>query len=362
MSNLKNSGSSTSHAAMLVVATSAILSVIATVRPLAQPASDSLRIQATSPCSQIRSSSTGASTTIADAFGGIRFCFWSDDAETVSARRPSEVVRGTGRFVLEMDAEGGPALRMMRSQAGGGLVWYVNATARPIDRAAENWRDQLLEVVDASYDIFLLQGQVARLRGAVAAKYGQRATLQGDRASLQGQVASMRGQIAAIQGRRSGLLGRIASLRVEFESIQGDIAMERASIARLTSARPALTSQAGRTVIDAEIASHEDRIRDLQGHSLDLNTNTRIQAVERDIAALDTDARMSEIQRQIDTFGLPTRLAEVDSRIQALHADEEVAGLEGQIQDLNAAARVSELQAHRSMAVERLREAARAIK
>jgi predicted nucleic acid-binding Zn-ribbon protein len=358
---------SAAHIALFVVAGVIVLLSVAAGRPIAKArwtSGSPLQLATGSPCSSIGSSGRAVNvTSIADTVGDVRFCFWTDDGSSTLSARPSEVVRGTGQFLLETILNSGPSLRMSRmADNGGRVVWHVNGTERPLDRAAEMWRDRLLEVVDTTYEIFSLKGQVASLEGAIAATRGQRASLQGEIASLRGQVASFQGEIASVEGQRAALKGRIASLQGELVSTRVSISAERSAIANLSSARRVMSSVAGRDQIDAEIAAREERVRALDAQALSFDTNTKIKAIEQDIIAMDADSRIADLRREIEAFDLPGKIAEVERRIQALNVDTKVTDLERQIRDLNADMRLPQLRTRRATAIERLETAIRAIK
>jgi hypothetical protein len=90
----------------LVVSVSMVVVSIAAVRAIGQltpNAAAASFVQLTeSPCSSIGIWTGDAnSTTITDAVADIRFCFRAETAGSMHGIRPSQVVQGTGRFVLE---------------------------------------------------------------------------------------------------------------------------------------------------------------------------------------------------------------------------------------------------------------------
>lgn len=248
----------------------------------------------------------GSTAVIQKTFGDLHLCLVADavgvrDGDAL----PSRWVDTAPRFVLE--SQRGTAVRELtglRDRTGTKLAWRVDGRSRPFDGATEEWRDRLLDLLDTTWEISVLQGQVSSLRGEISSVRGQQSSLRGEISSLRGHVSSLRGRISSIRGEESSLRGRISSIR-------------------------------GRRAHDAD---------------------ERIAAVEREIAALNAPRRVAQVEEEIRAFDVEGKVADVERRIKELDVEGKVGAIERQIAALDADRRVAALKARRDQELKRFEE------
>jgi SMC interacting uncharacterized protein involved in chromosome segregation len=85
----------------------------------------------------------------------------------------------------------------------GRLTYTVNGAVRPLDADVQEWRDNLLDLLDASWDLVQLRGRESSLRGEISSILGERSSLQGRISSYRGQVSSMKGEISSLRAAMS---------------------------------------------------------------------------------------------------------------------------------------------------------------
>src|SRR5204863_4824173 len=111
--------------------------------------------------------SRGADRVIQKSFGDLLVCMV---AEGVGGRggaddRPSGWMGRARRIAMET-RRGSSVQRLSVEPQGGGratTTWSVAGAARPFDAAAERYRDRLLAVLDAAWDLSMLRGEVSSL-------------------------------------------------------------------------------------------------------------------------------------------------------------------------------------------------------
>lgn len=293
---------------------------------------------------------------IVTSFGELRVCAVAVEVpESRDNNPPSRWGARARRVTLETQQDGD--VRTMQI-VGGDLSYSVNGRTRDVDAAALAWRDALFSVLDRTWELSMLRGQVASLRGEIASVEGQRASLQGEIASLRGQVASMQGEIASARGGEQSLRGEIASIRGHEASLRGAIASERGAISSLEATRR--YEDAGeRARIESRVRRHEDRIAEIEREIRDYDTERRVREVERRIERLDTDRGTEAIERRIRDFDVERRVADVNRRIERLDVQGRVRSIERDIDGLNYERRSRALEADVDDAVARLRSVLR---
>jgi len=285
----------------------------------------------------------GSDRIVQRSFGGLRVCALAEDLRGDDDARPSAWAARATRLVLETRREGDE--RRMEI-AGGRVTWSVNGAARPVDADAEAWRERLLALLDATWDLAQLHGRVSSLRGEISSIYGQRSGLLGEISSLRGQVSALRGQISAVRGEESGLRGQISSIRGQESALRGAISAERGAISTLNASGDR----------DAErVRAHEAEIRRLEAEIARYDADARAREVERRIEAQNTEQRVAAIERQIREIEVEGRVAAVERRIAGLDVERRVAAIERQIAALDADRRGREMEARIDQALERLR-------
>jgi chromosome segregation ATPase len=297
----------------------------------------------------------GDDNIIQRSFGDLRVCAIGEGLSANQSTLPSSWASRASRLVLETERPND--VRRMEFESGR-VSFTVNGNAAAIDGAAAQWRDALLGVLDATWELSQLHGQVSTLRGEISTLHGERSTLQGEIATLRGEVSTMRGEISTVRGRESSLRGEISTLRGHLASLQGEISSERGAISSLQSARYDLNaSDRGR--LDDRIRQHEKAIRDIEADIQRFDVNARVREVEQRINALNPDREVADIERRIREFDVERRIAEVNARLDGADVDKRVAAIETQINALDADRRGAAIESRRDAAVERLKAALR---
>ncbi|MFL5537838.1 MAG: M56 family metallopeptidase [Longimicrobiaceae bacterium] len=288
----------------------------------------------------------GSDRIVQRTFGDLRVCALAENLRSDDESRPSGWAGRAARVVLQTERAGD--VRRMEI-TGGRVAWSVNGAARPVDADAEAWRERLLAVLDATWDLTELRGRVSSLRGQISSIRGERSSLLGEISSLRGQVSSLRGQIASLRGEESSLRGEISAIRGHESSLRGAISAERGAIS-------SLNASGDRDAAIAErVRAHEAEIRRLEAEIARYDTDARVREVERRIDALNTEQRVAAIERQIRDFGVEGRVGAVERRVAGLEVERRVAEIERQIAALDADRRGREMEARVDQALERLR-------
>ena len=305
----------------------------------------------------------GTTRIIQKSFGDLRLCMVADAAgEPQTGDRPSQWLGRAPRVILEA-RRGGMLQRLEVSRDSGGsqrTSWRVGSAERPFDAAAREWRDRMLAVLDTTWDLSMLRGQVSTLRGEISTIRGQESTLRGEISTLRGEVSTMRGRASTVRGEASTLQGQISSIRGHLSSLRGAISSEQGAISSLRATYN--PSQSERTRIDAAVAQHEAQIARLNKEIADYDEAGKIADVERQMKALDEDGKVAAIEAEIRAFDLEGKVAAVERRIAELDVQGKVAGIERQIAGLDAERRGREMEMRRESQLKALETAIAAIK
>jgi beta-lactamase regulating signal transducer with metallopeptidase domain len=298
---------------------------------------------------------------IQKGFGSLQLCMVAEGlGDRTSNERPSEWIGRARRVVLE--SRDGRDVQHMEIASGAATprVWQVNGADRGFDTAAGDWRDRLIEVLDETWRIAMLRGEVSTLRGEISTMFGRRSTLLGEISTLTGEVSTMRGRQSTIRGELSTLQGQISTINGRVSTLQGAISSEQGAMSSLMG-RLYDGDAAERARINARLASHADEIARIERQIVDYDATAKVADVMREIARLDVDGKVAAIDAQIRAFDLDGKIAEIEGRIRALDVDGEVARLERRIDALDADRRVKEMEPRRDAALTRLQAAIKAI-
>lgn len=267
-------------------------------------------------------------------------------------------VRGDGRVLLETrTAEDVQVMEI----TGAGAAWSVNGEQRPVDAAAERWRDALLRVVNDHWSIQQIRGEVSSLRGQISSLRGRQSSMNGEISSLRGQVSSMRGEISSLRGEASSLRGQISSIQGHVSSLRGRISSEQGAISSLQGRR--WNADAGeRQRIDERIEEHRAEIARIEQQIREYDASARIADVEGELAARDVEGRIAEVEARIGDFDLEGKVAAVQERIEDLRLEERTADIERQIEAVDADRRVDALRARLVSHLTELEEAIRTLR
>jgi beta-lactamase regulating signal transducer with metallopeptidase domain/predicted nucleic acid-binding Zn-ribbon protein len=294
----------------------------------------------------------GGDRVIQKSIGDLRVCAEAINFPDLrSAGRPSEWAASASRVVLETR---GPGETRRMTIVRGDHTYAVNGRTVDVDGAALAWRDALFAVLDMTWDISQLRGEVSSKRGEISSILGQRSSLRGEISSLRGQVSSMRGEISSIAGQESSLRGQISSIRGQESSLRGQISSERGAISGLSSRRWDADADT-RSRIDERIRRHEEAIASVEAEIRRFDADARVREVEERIARFDADGRAAEVERRLRAFDVEARVAAVDRRIVELDVEPRVAAIEREIEALDADRRVRALEVRLDEAVARLR-------
>ena len=293
---------------------------------------------------------------IVKSFGDLQLCMAAEGVPD-DRSRPSEWSERARQMVIEA-RHGGAVQRLesTRDAAGGQRVqWQVGAVQRPFDAAAEAWRERMLAVLDAMWDLSTLRGDVSALQGEISAVHGQESALRGQISSLAGELSTMHGRLSTIRGEESALRGEISQIRGHASALSGAISSERGAISALEAMRRAVdgTELAAMT---ASIRRHEAEILRLEKELRDYGADAKTAAVEQRLRAFDADRKAAAVQAEIQAFDLDAKVAAVERLIQELSVPDKVAALERKIAQLNADLRDRTLQQELTQSLQRLRE------
>lgn len=307
--------------------------------------------------------SRGTDRVIKKTLGDLRLCMLAEDAGgRGSPERPSQWLGRSRRVVLEAQ-RGGVVQRLEFSQVGGTQrpVWQVDGAERPFDAATQRWKDRMLAVLDTTWELSTLRGNVSSLRGQISSIHGQRSSLQGRISSLQGEVSSMRGQISSIHGQESSLRGRISSIQGHLSSLRGAISSEQGAISSLNASRYR-ADEAERERIASTIKQHNAEIARIDQAIRDYDAAAKVATVEQQIAMFDAIRKAAAIDAEIRAFDLQGKVAEIQRSIADLDVAGKVAAIEQQIEALDADRRGRQLEERRNEELKQLEAAIAAIR
>lgn len=308
--------------------------------------------------------SRGSDRVIQRTFGDVQLCMLAEDAgDRDNAERPSQWV-GRARRVI-MEARRGTTVQRLEigQQAGGGqrILWQVGSAERTFDAAARQWRERMLAVLDTTWELATLRGEVSSLRGQISSIHGQQSSLRGQISSLRGEVSSMHGRASSVRGEESSLRGRISSIRGHVSSLRGEISSERGAISSVNASRY-WADASERAQIADRIKRHEAEIARIEQTIRDYNADAKIADVEREIRTLDAPGKAAAIDAEIRAFDLDGKIAAVERRIAALDVQGKVAAIERQIDALDADRRSRQLEERRESELRQLEAAIAAIR
>ncbi len=300
---------------------------------------------------------------IVKQFEDTRICLFTEGVEQGERSRPSRWVESARRVQLATTRSGRTQrLEIVRQGSGPAQVtWSVAGVVRPLDRAGEDWRAAALTVLDTTWELSSLHGQVSSLRGEISSILGERSSLQGEISSLRGEVSSMQGEISSVRGEESSLRGEISSILGELSSLRGAISAENGAISSLQAERYGADA-AGRARISRLTAEHEKEIDRLERAIAAYGADARVAAVEKEIARLDADRKVAAIEARIKAFDAESRVASVQRQIAAMELERKVGAIERQIDGLDVDRRSQQLEARRAAELKRLESAIAAIR
>jgi beta-lactamase regulating signal transducer with metallopeptidase domain/predicted nucleic acid-binding Zn-ribbon protein len=305
----------------------------------------------------------GSDRLIQKTFGDTTVCMLAEEVgDRYDSEPPSRWIGRAARVVLE--THHGTATERLEIADRGGLhqvKWEVGGRDHVVDAAAQQWRDRLFAVLDTTWDLSMLHGQVSSLRGEISSIHGQRSSLNGEISSLRGQVSSMHGEISSVRGQESSLRGQISSIEGHVTSLRGAISSESGAISSLNANRYGADASE-RSRIAGRIAGHDAEIARLEKDIVAYNADARIAAVEKEIAALDVEGKVAAIEKQIRDFDLEGRVKAIERQIADLDVDGKVAGIEKQIAGLDVDRRSHELEGRLDGQLKDLEAAIRAIR
>jgi beta-lactamase regulating signal transducer with metallopeptidase domain len=237
---------------------------------------------------------------------------------TVAGRRLCAAVRGgdaktgaafpTGRLPVGMEvtlAASGPdgtqRLEIVGGATGNRHTWLVDGRERPFDAAAAEWRDAMFEVLEASAQQAMIQGEAARVRGEIARAHGE--------------VARTRGEIARVQAaevaRHARALAADAAARSEVVQRDMRVALNQQEHA-LVELHERLARQSAQL--------HEEQAALASRRAVSLGSGTRVgSARSLDADARAAERRATEVARTNEraVARIHGRLAEIDARVGA---------------------------------------------
>jgi len=306
----------------------------------------------------------GNDRVIQKSFGDLRLCALAEDlGDRNNTSRPSQWLGRARRIVME--ARRGNVVQRFEvgQQAGGGLrtTWRVGGAERPVDAAAERWRDRMLAVLDTIWDLSMLRGEVSTLRGEISTIHGEESSIRGEISTLMGEVSTMHGRTSSLRGQESTLRGEISSIHGHVSSLRGAISSELGAISSLNGTRYRATDAELRQ-IDAGITRHEAAIAQIEQEIRDYGADAKVASVEREIQALDTERKVAAIEAQIRAFDLDGKVAAAERRIAALDVQGKIAAIERQIAALDADRRGRQLEERRDSELKQLEAAIAAIR
>jgi beta-lactamase regulating signal transducer with metallopeptidase domain/predicted nucleic acid-binding Zn-ribbon protein len=288
---------------------------------------------------------------------GTRLCMFGESVGPAgSTGAPSQWLGRAKRVVIE--ASTGNTMQRMVVDGGNTQqpLWQVNGVARPIDRAATEWRDRMLAMFDARWELTMAHSEETTLRGQITSIHGQETSLRGQITSLRGQVTSMRGHITTIRGQETTMRGRITTIRSHETTLHGQITTARGIITSLNA--PGYRSSDA----DRRIAEQERRIEQIEREIQDYNADAKIAAIEKEIAAFDAERKIAEVEKQIDDFDVERKIEEIERQIAELNTPAKVREIEREIEQLDVEKRVAEIQRRIEAERPRLKAAIAAIR
>src|SRR4051812_34811046 len=289
-----------------------------------------------------------AGRVILKSFKDLQVCMVAQGAAGDDERlQPGEWTRRAQQTIIEA-RRGNRVQRLELTREGGGqrVSWTIDGKEQPFESAAQDWRERMLAVLDTTWEISRLHGEVSTLRGEISSLRGQESSLQGEISTLRGQVSSLRGQISSVHGDESSLRGEISSIQGHVSSLQGLISSEQGSISSLEATR-SFASDAERGRIATRVREHEAEIARVEKAIRDYNAEAKIAEVERRLRDLNVQNQVEAIESQIRSLSTDGKIAEIEKRIRDLDVEGKSRGIENQIDALNADTRTRALEGRR---------------
>lgn len=288
---------------------------------------------------------------------GTRLCMFGESVGSVdSTEVPSQWVGRAKRVIIEATNAGTTQRMVIEGGNTQQALWQVNGVARPIDRAATEWRDRMLAMFDARWELTTVRGEETSLRGQATSIQGQETSLRGQITSLRGHVTSMQGQITSLRGHETAMRGQITSIRGHETSLRGQITSAQGVITSLN-APGSPSSDASR-----RIAEQARRIEQIEREIQKYNADAKIAAIEKEIDKFEVERKVAEVLKQIDDFDVERKVEEIERHIADLKVPEQVRDIERQIDQLDVEKRVAEIQRRIEAERPRLRAAVAAIR
>jgi beta-lactamase regulating signal transducer with metallopeptidase domain len=301
---------------------------------------------------------------IQQTFGDIRICLVAIDAGARNTDdRPSEWMQRARLVVIEARQAGSvQRLEIVRTPGAADQVsWQAGSGPRPFDANAASWRDRVVAVLDTTWEIATIRGQVSALRGEISATYGRQSALQGEISALRGEVSAMRGSASSARGEESALRAQVSAIRGRVSAMRGAISAERGAISAVTASRHGATSTE-LAQIAARVQRHEAEIARLEAQLRDYNAEARVAEVQKAIDAFGAASRQEAIEAKIAAFDLSGKVAAVQRRIADLDVQGNIGRIQEQIASLDADRRVEQLRERREGELRQLEAAISAIR
>jgi hypothetical protein len=291
----------------------------------------------------------GSERVVQKSFGDLRVCMVTAGFDGERDDRPSRWPFRSGRVILETRM---PNDVRTLDVNNGRPTYAVNGAVRPLDAAVREWRDNLLELLDVTWDLGQLRGRVSSLRGEISSIQGERSSLQGQISSYRGQVSSMTGEISSLRGQVSSMRGEISSIRGHESSLRGQISSELGAISNL---RNMSWERARGIDVDARIQRHEENIERLERQIRDYDAESRVRDIERRIDRFDVEPKVAEVERRIREFDVERKVERIQRLLDRLEVDNRVIGIEDDIRSIDVPGRERDLEERRDDALARLR-------
>lgn len=295
----------------------------------------------------------GSERVVQKSYGDLRVCMVTHGFDGEPDDRPSRWPLRSDRVILETRLSNDVRTLDLNE---GHVTYTVNGAVQPPDGTAREWRDNLLGLLDPTWDLAQLRARMSSLRGDISSIKGERSSLEGQISSYLGQVSSMNGEISSLRGQVSSMQGRISTIRGRESSLRGEISSQRAAISALRG----MSRENGRGIdVDARIRRHEDNIHRLEGQLRDYDADARVREIERRIEAFDVETKVAAVQRRIRDFDVEAKVAGPQRLLDGLGTDDRVNRIEDEIRAMDDPARTRELEERRDEALARLKQTLR---
>ena len=295
----------------------------------------------------------GSERVVQKSYGDLRVCMVTLGFDGEPDDRPSRWPFRSDRVILETRMSNDVRTFDVNT---GRVTYTVNGAVQPLDDAARQWRDNLLGLLDPTWDLAQLRARISSLRGEIAAIQGVRSSLEGQISSYLGQVSAMNGAISSLRGRVSSMQGEISAIRGRESSLRGAISSEHAAISAL---RGMSWERARGIDVDGRIRRHEDNVQRLERQIRDYDADARVREVERRIDAFDVETRVADVQRRIRDFDVEAKVARRRRLLDGLRVDDRVNRIENEIRAMDEPARSRELEERRDEALATLKRTLR---